>query len=225
MLPIVKRFLSDRGLELSTEKTRITEISEGFDFLGFTLQKRGGKLIIMPSKEACKRFRSHLYETVKEHASNKTEDLLWKLNTKLKGWCNYYRHVCSKATFASLDFMLSASLWRWAKRRHPNKGAAWIKAKYFRRQQNRLRFSTPAKTSKGEIIPFDLYHASKTPIVRHIKIKARATPFDPDYRTYFGNRKLEWMEHENPGESLKEGSSRVRGNSHARFLWEPIAAM
>jgi len=57
VLPLIKEFLSERGLELSMEKTKITHITEGFDFLGFNIRKyENGKLLIKPSKDSPKRF-------------------------------------------------------------------------------------------------------------------------------------------------------------------------
>lgn len=189
VLPVVVTFLKERGLELSEEKTKITSIKEGFDFLGFTLRKREKKLIITPSKGSVTSFLKQLRETIKIHAAASTADLLWKLNSKLRGWSNYYRHVCAKATFTSVDYVLTSKLWRWAKRRHPNKGATWLQAKYFIRQKDRMRFGMLIRNSKGVTIPFYLYLTSKTPIERHIKVKAKATPYDPSYTDYFEQRK------------------------------------
>lgn len=54
VLPAIRRFMADRGLELSEEKTRITHITEGFDFLGQNVRKYGGKLLIKPAKKSIK---------------------------------------------------------------------------------------------------------------------------------------------------------------------------
>ena len=48
--PFIAEFLCVRGLELSAEKTRVTAVEDGFDFLGQTIRKHRGKLIITPSK-------------------------------------------------------------------------------------------------------------------------------------------------------------------------------
>jgi hypothetical protein len=43
VLPAVRNFMAARGLELSEEKTRITHIAEGFDFLGQNVRKYKGE--------------------------------------------------------------------------------------------------------------------------------------------------------------------------------------
>jgi RNA-directed DNA polymerase len=63
--PLVAHFLSERGLELSHEKTRVTHIEDGFDFLGQTIRRRrDGKVLIKPSRRSIKTFLSKVQETV-----------------------------------------------------------------------------------------------------------------------------------------------------------------
>jgi len=58
--------------------------------------------------------------------------LIGMLNPIIRGWANYHRHVVSKVTFAKTGHAIFQALWRWAKRRHPNKSKQWIKEKYFK---------------------------------------------------------------------------------------------
>jgi len=120
--PAVEAFLSERGLSLSQEKTKITHIDEGFDFLGMNIRKYNGKLIIKPAKSSIKRLLAGIREKIKLNKTAKTEDLIYLLNPKIRGWANYYRHVCSKRTFGYVDHNIFKAIWRWAVRRHPNKG-------------------------------------------------------------------------------------------------------
>ena len=190
--PIVEAFLSERGLTLSQEKTKTTHIDEGFDFLGMNIRKYHDKLIIKPAKSSLKRQLDDIRRIIKLNATAKTEDLIHKLNPKIQGWANYYRHVCAKEAFSYIDHEIFNSIWRWAVRRHPHKGARWIKNRYFRRETLRnWIFSTPIKDSLGNKRHLDLVETSKTAIKRHIKIRAEATPYDPAYHEYLSKRIFE----------------------------------
>ena len=187
--PVVEAFLSERGLSLSPEKTKITHINEGFDFLGMNVRKYGDKLIIKPAKSSVKRFVTDIREIIKLNKTAKTENLIRLLNPKIRGWTNYYRHVCSKKTFNYIDYSIFKRIWRWSVRRHPNKNAGWVKKKYFRSNENcNWVFSTKIKKKSSELVNFDLMAANTVPIKRHIKIKAKATPFDASYHEYFDKR-------------------------------------
>nr|WP_306309330.1 group II intron maturase-specific domain-containing protein [Xenorhabdus anantnagensis] len=105
-------FLRERGLTLSEEKTHITHINDGFDFIGFNLRKYRGKLLIKPSKSNVLSFLSHLRELIKRHATTSVNDLINMLNPKLRGWANYYRHCVAKRTFGYLGHQLFWLLWR-----------------------------------------------------------------------------------------------------------------
>ena len=125
-------FLRERGLTLSEEKTLITHISEGFDFLGFNVRKYNGTLLIKPSSKSQKRFTEKLHEVVfKKNKAVAQQKLIEELNPVLRGWGNYYRGVVSKNTFSKIDHILTNQLKRWSYRRHTNKSRKWIKDKYF----------------------------------------------------------------------------------------------
>lgn len=183
--PAVEAFLKERGLLLSQEKTRITHINEGFDFLGMNIRKYKSKLLIRPAKSSVKRFLTDIRGTIKTNATCKTENLIRQLNPKILGWANYYRHVCAKETFSYVDHAIFLALWRWCKRRHPNKGCRWVKDKYFR--SDKLRnwiFSAEVKGKDKKTSYLDLTEAKMIPIRRHIKIRGEATPYNPIYEEY-----------------------------------------
>lgn len=187
--PIVESFLSKRGLKLSKEKTKITSINEGFDFLGVNIRKYNGKMIIKPARSSVKRFLSDIRETIKRNKTCKSENLIRILNPKIRGWGNYFQHVCSKKTFNYIDHCIFLAIWKWAVRRHPKKSKQWIKDKYFR--SNKCRdwiFSTSNKNPESENTILDLVEMKKIPIKRHIKIKAVATPYDPSFQDYLNRR-------------------------------------
>ena len=188
--PIVETFLGERGLTLSKEKTKITQIGEGFDFLGMNIRRyNGGKLIIKPSKQSVKRFLAEIRKVIKSNWTAKTENLIRLLNPKIRGWSNYFRNVCSSQTFNYVNNSIFKALWRWAIRRHPRKGARWVKRKYFRSEKNRSWvFSAKVKTKDNKQFSLDLIDIGLVNIRRHIKIRPAATPYDPTFNGYFARR-------------------------------------
>lgn len=139
LLPLIRQFMAERGLTLSEEKTRITHVSEGFDFLGFNIReyKSNGKLLTKPSKEVMKTFCDKVRTKIKSNKSAKATSLIRMLNHMLPGWANYYRYGASSKAFSRVDFEIYKTLWQWARRRHPKKGMHWIKDKYFKQLRGR----------------------------------------------------------------------------------------
>jgi RNA-directed DNA polymerase len=190
VMPVVASFLKERGLELSLKKTKITHIEEGFNFLGFNVRKYKGKYLSKPSKESIKRFLDDIRKTIKSNRTVKTESLIRLLNPKIRGWTNYYCHVVSKEAFTYVDSCIFLALMKWIKRRHPKKGAKWRCKKYFRSQGlQRWIFCAEVKDKKGNKTFLDLFKAVHVPIRRHVKVKADATPYDPEFKEYFLNRR------------------------------------
>jgi RNA-directed DNA polymerase len=176
--PVVKAFLYERGLELSEEKTKLMHIKDGFNFLGFNIRKYGDKLLIKPSKESIKRFRTNIKEAIKKNKTAKTENLIYLLNPKVRGWTNYFRHGVSKATFSHVDSYIFESLWRWAVRRHPNKNKAWTKDKYFRTQGFRhWVFHAKVSTKDEKSINLDLMKSADVVIKRHGEYSTKCVKF------------------------------------------------
>lgn len=135
--PVVCDFLSKRGLRLSESKTKLTAITEGFDFLGFTFRKFNGKLLIKLSKKGLLAFVRSMRQLIKANKAASAGELIAYLNPKIKGWAYFYQHICSSKTFLWLDAQLFRCLWRWTLRRHRKKGKRWIKQKYFKRYGTR----------------------------------------------------------------------------------------
>jgi len=123
--PLIMEFLKTRGLELSEEKTKISHIDDGFDFLGFNIRKYKGKLLTKPSKSGIASIKAKIREIIEANKSVRTETLTEKLNPVIRGWGNYYRHSASKRTFTSVDHAIHEMTWKWAKRRHPDKSLKW----------------------------------------------------------------------------------------------------
>jgi RNA-directed DNA polymerase len=195
--PLIEKFLTMRGLELSPEKTSITHIDKGFDFLGVNIRKYSGKLLIKPSKKNVKACLDKVRKIIKDNKVAKQVNLIMILNPVIKGWGNYHKSVVAKETFVRVDHEIWKSLWRWAKRRHPNKNAAWIRKKYFIRVAYRnWVFAAEVKGKHypdGKPLVVRLFQTSDIPIQRHIKIKGEANPFDPRFETYFEDRMISKM--------------------------------
>lgn len=134
--PLVRDFLAERGLTPSEEKTRITHISEGFDFLGqnvrkYRFGKPNAKLLIKPSKKNVKTFLDGVRETIRKLRAAKQYEVIAVLNPKIQGWANYHSHVVAKETYKKVDNIIWHRLWAWARRRHSNKSMGWIIRRYF----------------------------------------------------------------------------------------------
>jgi RNA-directed DNA polymerase len=208
ILPMVREFLKERGLELSNEKTKITNIEDGFNFLGRNIRKFKEKLIIQPSKDNLKSFLQKVREIIKKNKQATTPNLITTLNPILKGWANFHRHTCSSKTFQRADAEIFRAIWKWCLRRHRGKGKIWIKKKYFRTIKTRnWVFAGDIVINKRKALT-KLILTSDFKIRRHIKVKSTANPFDPAWETYFENRIQEQMK-----QSLD-------GRKQLLFLWK-----
>lgn len=189
--PAVEKFLAGRGLTLSPEKTKITHITDGYDFLGQNVRRYGGKLLIKPSKKNVKSFLDKGRGLIKELCAAPQHIVIGVLNPMIDGWARYHRHVVSQRVFSYVDHQIWCSLWRWAKRRHPKKTPRWISARYFHRIGDRswmFAVETGEKDDQGQPTYRSLRHAAKMPIERHQKIKSDANPYDPKWEEYFEQR-------------------------------------
>ncbi|WP_323837963.1 group II intron reverse transcriptase/maturase [Photorhabdus africana] len=182
---LIRDFLAERGLELSEQKTKITHISDGFDFLGWTFRKFKNKWQMIPSQKNQKRFYARIREVVMAHRGSSQESLIIELIPILKGWGMYHKHVGATRTFAKLDHKIWQLLWRWAKRRHPNKGRRWLKSRYWRKIGKR-----DWVFSIGEL---QLFQLSRIRCTKYVKIRSEANPYDPAFEEYFEGRIQKWM--------------------------------
>ena len=189
ILPVLITALKEVGLELSMEKTKITKIEDGFDFLGFYFRKYKGKLLIKPSKANVKKFLKEIKLVIKKGKALPTDKLISTLNSRLTGWVNYYRSSVASKVFVTVDSEIFHTLIKWCIDRHNNKGKPWIIKKYFTKLGGdnwRFHCETEDKTGKQKLLY--LKKASDTKIRRHIKIRSAANPFDPQYKEYFAER-------------------------------------
>ena len=178
--------LRNIGLTLSEEKTNITHIKKGFNFLGFTFRKypRLGiktpknisdyTMLITPTKENVTNLLRKCKSIISKSKSLTQDTLIRKLNPILLNWGNYYKFVNSKVSYNKIDFAIWQKLHRWGSRRHNNKGGKWVVDKYFNFNDNLFLF--------GDTIP--LIRLSSIPILNHIKVKKGVRVYcknDSDY--------------------------------------------
>jgi RNA-directed DNA polymerase len=191
--PLVEQFLNERGWQLSPEKTCVTHIEQGLDFLGQHLRKFGGKLLIKPSKKNTHAFLEKVRGLIDRNRSVSQENLIRSLNPVIRGWMNYHRHIVAAETFQRVSYEIWHRLWLWARRRHPEKSCRWVRKRYFHAIGGCnwvFAADTGKRTSEGKPIWLKLVDASDTKIRRHVKIRADANPFDPDWQDYFAEREF-----------------------------------
>jgi RNA-directed DNA polymerase len=187
--PLVEEFLKRRGLTISPEKTRITHIDDGFDFLGQNIRKYKGKLLIVPSPKNVKTFLNKVRIIIKTSGTMSAGQLIVQLNPLLRGWANYHRHIVSKQVFGRVASVIFEALWRWAKRRHPHKSGKWIRKKYFRPiGQRNWVFCGEIKNREGRTRKVHLFNIAEVSIKRYTKIRGAANPYDPAWEVYFEKR-------------------------------------
>ena len=180
-------WLAPRGLAFNEAKTRIVRLSEGFDFLGFSLRRYpNGKLLVKPGATAIKRFRERLSGEFRALRGANAEAVLAKIVPITRGWSAYYKAAVSSRAFSALDAYLWRLTYKWACWTHPNKPKRWIANRYYRKfskfRNDRWVFGNP---DTGAHLP----KLSWTPIVRHTLVKGGASPDDPSLAAYWERRR------------------------------------
>lgn len=189
VVPIVEEWLKERGLTLSQEKTTITQIEQGVNFLGFNLRQYKGKLLTKPQKEKVLAFLEKLRKWLKDNKTLPQDAVIAYLNQQIIGWANYYRTGVSKAVFSYVDHTVHRMLWSWALRRHPTKGKNWVKERYFRTLGRRQWiFAADVKDRRGKKKTVSIVKIAEIPIIRHVKVKGTSSPDDPTLAKYWEQR-------------------------------------
>jgi len=189
IIPKINAFLKPRGLKLSEQKTQVTHISTGFDFLGQTIRKYQGqdnglgKIQIEPSKKSVRSIKDKIKVICKSSGQLTQAQMIARLNPVIRGWANYHRHINCGNTFSQLDSYVWCRLMRWGKRRHPEKSGRWIAKRYFKHTDSSAWNFKDKETGKSLI-----QMTQDIQTFRHIKIKGNANPFDSQWNDYFHNR-------------------------------------
>src|SRR5665811_1325554 len=179
-------WLAPRGLVFNEAKTSIVSLDEGFDFLGFTVRRQSGKLLIKPSKAALRRIRERLRTEMRALRGANADAVLIRLNPIVRGWSAYYRTVVSSEAFGALDEYMWKLTFKWAKHSHQNKPRHWFINRYFgmfnKSRQDRWVFGD--RDSGAYLLKF-----AWTRIVRHQLVKGRSSPDDPALAQYWADRR------------------------------------
>ena len=199
VVPMIIRFLRERGLALSPEKTKLTRIEDGFDFLGQHLRKYGGKLLTKPSRPNVQAFLAEIKATCNENLHTSVENLLFLLNPKIRGWANSHRASAGAEIFRYVDYHTFREIQHWIRRRHPRKGKRWCYHKYFSEVGNNNYVFQATFERRGKLCTIRLQKAAEVKIKRHVKVKAAANPYDPEWETYFEERLGLQMKENQPG--------------------------
>ena len=191
-LKLLSEWLGLRGLSLSVEKTRITHLTEGFDFLGFHFQHyptphtpTGWKLLITPSRQSVQKLRTKLRSEWFKLRGHNLPAVLRRLNPKIRGWANYFRIACSSKVFNKLDSWMFHRQIRWGKYAHPTKPWKWLENRYWGRfnLDRKDNWVFGDKHSGAYLLKFSWFS-----IQRHVLVKGRASPDDPSRREYWQKR-------------------------------------
>ena len=119
------------ALTINRDKTRITKLTEGFDFLGFTFVKRrsptSGKraIYIFPSKAAQRRVRQRIKAFTKRRAPIAPQEFVQQVNQVVRGWVNYYRHTNASQAFRALQRFINVRFRRYLTCRSKGRGFGW----------------------------------------------------------------------------------------------------
>ncbi len=189
----LSEWLQQRGLKLSDEKTKIRHLKEGVDFLGFNVRqyrnpnrRRGHVTLVKPSRESQRRFKREVKYLWRKALGIPLLQVIRKINSKITGWGNYYRHVVSNKVFSKLDSWMWVRQARYSVRMHSQKQWWWRKERYWGSiSGSKDQWVFMDKTTKCH-----LRKLKWIPIRRHTMVKGGNSPDDPSLKDYWKERQL-----------------------------------
>ena len=191
---ILEPYLSERGLELAEDKTKITHTHDGFDFLGFNFRlyktQNDFKCFIKPSKDSIKKAKERIKNIFSECTGHNVDYLIERLNPVIRGIGYFWRISVAKEIFSKIDNYIWNKVYKFIRRLHPNKGWKWIKKRYF------PKYIDDEFVGKWTLVgPNDkqcLIKMASIPIRRWNMIKYNYSPYDVSKQKYFENRRKYW---------------------------------
>ena len=188
----MEKYLKDRNLSLSMEKTRVIHIENGFDFLGFNIRQyqiSSGKvkLLIKPSKDSIKKAKLKIKDVFKRKRGRPVKELILELNPIIRGTGHYWNKAVSKEIFGGIDNYIWQKTVKFLRQLHPRKKWSWKAEKYFKLDHNGISKSkwilTDPKDNNIQITKM-----SWIPIERHTIVKFDNSPDNPSLKQYFEQR-------------------------------------
>jgi len=185
-------YLNKRQLSLSAEKTKVTHIEEGFNFLGFNIrQYRKGVsktiLLIKPSKESIKKAKAVIKSVFARKRGRPVGELISELNPIIRGTGYYWNKVVSTKIFSGMDNYIWIKTRKCLNQLHPKKNSGWKKKRYFKADHNGISKNkwilTDPKNHENQVI-----RMAWIPIERHILIKYDNSPDNSKLKQYFEQR-------------------------------------
>ena len=193
---LLEPYLKVRGLELAPDKTKITHVTEGFDFLGFNVRRyatklsrmESSKLLIKPSKDSIKKCKQSIKEKFEMCNGTNVGTLIKTLKPVITGTGNYWSSAVSKEIFSEIDRYTWIKIRKFLNRLHPKKSWKWKYQRYFKpdimgQSKDKWLLTDPVKN-------IQINRMSWIPIVRHAAIKYKNTPYDSTLKEYFNNRDI-----------------------------------
>lgn len=196
VIPTIKVFLSKIGLDLNEAKTRVVNVSDGFDFLGFHFRRfyrKNGAVktfLYQPRRDRLDLFLHGLKVWLRKNLHVSVQDVIAGLNRRIRGFCNYFKWSNAHRAFSYLEHRIYWILHHWVRHRHQKKrGARWLKYHYWRPvKDNNWLFHFKGK-SLVQAYSFTTKWWLRAPV------KVHTSPHDPDELEYWNERakKESWM--------------------------------
>ncbi|UYV55657.1 reverse transcriptase N-terminal domain-containing protein [Priestia megaterium] len=197
-------YLQKRGIKLSEDKTKVTHIESGFDFLGFSLRQykteQGNKLLIKPSKGSIRKAKSKIKDTFVVMRGRPVKEIIRVLNPIIRGYGQYWKNVVSKKTFGYIDNYVFLKIRKHLRQLHPRKSWNWINKHYFKKPHhggnNKWILTCP-------LTNIQLLKMSWIKIERHVMVAYKSSPDDPSLREYWEKRDRKVFNSENTLDRMK----------------------
>ena len=197
-------YLQKRGITLSDDKTRITHIDNGFNFLGFSLRQyetgQGKKLFIKPSKDSIEKAKNKIKDTFTGMRGRPVKEIIRVLNPIIRGYGQYWKHVVSKKTFSYMDHYVFSKLIKHLKQLHPKKSWKWITKRYFKKPNHG---GNDRWTLTCPLTNIQLLKMAWIKIERHVMVAYKNSPDDPNLKEYWEQRDRKVFNSENTLDRMK----------------------